>query len=203
MSSRPVVLFVMSAFVVAELIITVGLTAVAVAASGRVFDVADLPAPARTALVLGSLVHDDVPGDPVRGRLDTTLQAWRQGKVNRIIVSGNGSAQAGDEPRVMRGYLTDRGIPTSAIVDDPAGFDTDASCRTAREVFQVNQLIVVTQDFHVDRAIMLCRSRGVDAVGLRARCDCSTWLLIRNRLRETLLSNPRALLGRLGSTCVD
>lgn len=193
MSSPLLIRPTMAVFIGVELIVTVALTWVCVAASGRVVHADRLSAAPRTALVLGSLVSDGVPGDYVRGRLDTTVDLWRRGALRRIILSGNGSAAAGNEPAVMRGYLLERGLPPSAMLDDPAGFDTVASCRRAREVFGADTVLVVTQDFHLDRAIALCRAMGVDATGVVARCDCPVWTVVRNHVRELVLANPRAL----------
>ncbi|AZG47579.1 hypothetical protein D7316_04191 [Gordonia insulae] len=184
--------------VAVELVITIGATWVYVSSSGRIIDDVEVPA-GSTALVLGSLVDDGEPGDYVRGRLDTTVDLYRSGLVTRIINSGNGSAAAGNEPAVMRGYLEERGVPTAAIADDPLGFDTEASCRRARDVFDADRVVIITQDFHLSRAIALCSSRGVDATGVAAGCDCPTWTLARNHLRELVLARPRALLSAVAA----
>ncbi|MDY6808127.1 MAG: ElyC/SanA/YdcF family protein [Actinomycetota bacterium] len=180
--------------VAAELVITVAGTWIYFSSAGRVLDADEVP-PGSTALVLGSLVDDGLPGSYVRGRLDTAVDLYENGRVARIINSGNGSAAAGDEPAVMRSYLEERGVPADVIVDDPLGMDTDASCRRAHEVFGVRRAVIVTQDFHVSRAIALCRSWGIDATGVAARCECATWTVLRNHLRELLLARPRALVG--------
>ncbi|MYR08184.1 YdcF family protein [Gordonia sp. SID5947] len=180
-----------------ELIITIAATWVYASSSGRVLDAADVPA-GSTALVLGSLVHDGEPGDYVRGRLDTAVDLYRTGRVSRIINSGNGSAAAGDEPAVMRSYLEDHGVVGDDITDDPHGMDTEASCRRADEDFGVRAAVIVTQDFHLTRAIALCRSLGIDATGVAARCDCPAWTVVRNHLRELALARPRALLSVVG-----
>lgn len=185
---------VLVGLIAAELVITVAATWIYFSSAGRVLDADDVP-PGSTALVLGSLVDDGVPGTYVQGRLDTALDLYRNGRIDRIINSGNGSAEAGDEPAVMRGYLEARGVPTDDIVDDPLGMDTDASCRRAHDVFGVRRAVIVTQDFHVSRAIALCRSWGIDATGVAARCECAIWTVVRNHLRESLLARPRALLG--------
>lgn len=180
--------------VLVELWITVAVTWMYFASAGRVDD-APAPASRPTLLVLGSLVHDDgSPGDYVRGRLDTAVELYRAGGVDRIINSGNGSEEAGNEPAVMRSYLEDRGVASRVIVGDPAGLDTAASCRRARVVFGVDEVVIVTQDFHLRRAIALCRDQGVDARGVAARCDCPAWTLVRNHIRETVFAGPRAVL---------
>ncbi|GAB37353.1 MULTISPECIES: SanA/YdcF family protein [Gordonia] len=185
--------------VLGELIVTVAATWVFVASSGRIVDAQGIPNRS-TLLVLGSLVSDGEPGSYVRGRLDTALDLYRTGAVARVVVSGNGDADAGDEPAVMRDYLEAHGVPASVIVDDPAGYDTERSCRRLPEVIggaASNPVVIVTQDFHVSRAIALCRARGIDALGVEAQCPCSWWTLARNHIRETFLARPRALLSVL------
>lgn len=185
--------------VLGELVVTIAATWVFVASSGRIVDAQGIPNRS-TLLVLGSLVSDGEPGSYVRGRLDTALELYRTGAVARIVVSGNGDADAGDEPAVMRDYLEAHGVPASVIVDDPAGYDTERSCRRLPEVIgdaASNPVVIVTQDFHVSRAIALCRARGIDALGVEAQCPCSWWTLARNHIREAFLARPRALLSVL------
>ncbi|MGV9669739.1 MULTISPECIES: SanA/YdcF family protein [unclassified Gordonia (in: high G+C Gram-positive bacteria)] len=181
------------ALIAVELVITLAATWVYVSAHGRVVDERDIAA-GSTVVVLGSLVDDGEPGDYVRGRLDTALELYRSGRADRIINSGNGNPDAGDEPAVMRAYLEGHGVPAGIIVDDPAGFDTAASCRRLRDEFDVDDPVIVTQDFHVSRAVALCRSLGIDATGVAAHCDCSWPTLLRNHFREAVLARPRALL---------
>ncbi|GAB23372.1 hypothetical protein GOPIP_044_00620 [Gordonia polyisoprenivorans NBRC 16320 = JCM 10675] len=181
------------ALIVVELVVTIAATWVFVAAHGRVLAPDRVPR-GSTVVVFGSLVSDGDPGDYVRGRLDTALDLYRSGAVGRIINSGNGSADAGDEPAVMRAYLEQRGVPSGVIVDDPAGFDTADTCRRLRTVYGVDRPVLITQDFHIPRAIALCRSLGVDATGVDARCECSVITQARNVIREALLARPRALV---------
>ncbi|MEO9326447.1 SanA/YdcF family protein [Gordonia aurantiaca] len=186
------------ALIVIELWITIAATWLCVASSGRIVDDEQMP-DGSTLMVLGSLVYaDGTAGDYVRGRLDTAVELYRTGKIGRIINSGNGSDEAGDEPAVMRAYLEAKGVPSGVIVDDPEGLDTAASCRRAREVFDVGSLVIVTQDFHLPRAIALCRDAGIDARGVVAGCDCPSWTLVRNHIREAVFAGPRAVLSAVG-----
>lgn len=196
-AARLVAPVVLAVLVVVELWITVAATWMYVVAGDRVLDAEQVPE-GSTLLVLGSLVEDGVPGDYVRGRLDVAAELYRDGRVVRIINSGNGSPEAGDEPAVMRSYLEAEGVPAQVMVDDPQGLDTAASCRRARGVFGVDRLVVVTQDFHLRRAIALCRGEGVDARGVESECDCPSWTLVRNHIRETVFAGPKAVLSRVG-----
>lgn len=181
------------ALIVVEFVIALAGTWVYVVARSRVLDPASVASEA-TLVVFGSRVSNGEPGDYVRGRLDTAVELYRDGKVWRIINSGNGTADEGSETAVMRNYLERRGVPASVIVDDPTGFDTAETCRHLRDTFRVAHPVLITQDFHVSRAIALCRNMGIDAVGVSARCECSWPSLVRNHLRETVLARPRALL---------
>lgn len=182
--------------VAVQFVIAVAATWIYVMAFDREFSVTDAPS-APVALILGSKVDEQGPGSYVRGRLDTALELYRSGRVERLLNSGNGRPEAGDEPAVMRAYLEEHGVPAAAIIDDPEGYDTAASCRRVRDVYGFDEVLVVTQDFHLGRAIALCRDVGVDARGVYADCDCAVWTVARNVIRETFLARPRALLTAL------
>ena len=198
LTRRRIGLSLIGVAVIVELVVTVAATWILVSAHGRVYASDDpslrsgsVPS---TAIVLGSLVSDGEPGDYVRGRLDTALDLYHRRIITRIINSGNGSADAGNEPAVMRAYLQARGVPPSTIVDDPDGLDTRRSCVRAHDIFGLRSALLVTQDFHAGRAVALCRAENVDAVAVVAACDCSWPTVLRNHVRETLFANPRALL---------
>jgi vancomycin permeability regulator SanA len=136
------------------------------AAHGRVYAEADIP-DAPVALVLGAEVYADGSPSPfLAARLDIAERLLHAGKVKAILLSGDNRQWAYDEPADMEVYLIARGVPASQIVLDYAGFDTYDSCARAHRIFGVNRAIVVTQSFHIDRAVALCRALGVDATGI-------------------------------------
>jgi vancomycin permeability regulator SanA len=154
-------------------------------ADGHVHDVAGVPA-APVALVLGAQVYaDGTPSPFLAARLDLAKRLFDAGKVRALLVSGDHGRWAYDEPGAMRRYLLDRGVPAEKVVEDHAGFDTYDSCQRARRVFGVGRAIVVTQSFHVARAVALCREVGLDAVGVG---DDSVsrfrWAWMRGGVRE-------------------
>ncbi len=106
------------------------------------------------------------PSLALQDRLDATLALYRAGKVPHILVTGDNSRHDYDEPGVMRAYLIGHGVPASAITRDYAGFDTYDSCARARHIFGVRQAVLVTQDYHLPRALFTCQNLGIDAVGL-------------------------------------
>ena len=138
---------------------------VRVAAWGRHFEAHDAPS-RPVGMVLGAKADDGRPSAFLAARLDVAIELYEAGKIRAILVTGDGRETANFETRVMRDYLEDRGIPAEEIVEDPAGFDTYDSCVRARDVFGVDELSLITQDYHVNRAVTICRAAGIDAVGV-------------------------------------
>jgi SanA protein len=133
------------------------------AARGRIEGDADC------ALVLGAGLRDDgSPSDVLRDRLDESLALYRSGRVKRIIVSGDHQTPAYDEPNAMRVYLEAKGVPPEAVFMDHAGLDTYSSMWRARHVFGVSRIVVVTQQFHLARAVWCARALGMEAEGSAA-----------------------------------
>lgn len=135
-------------------------------ARAHVFDVAGVPA-APVVLVLGAQVGPDGrPAPFLAARLAVAKELFDAGKARVVLVSGDHRRWEYDEPGAMRRWLVDRGVPAEKVVQDHAGFDTYDSCLRASRVFGVRRVIVVTQSFHVERAVTLCRQVGLDAVGV-------------------------------------
>jgi vancomycin permeability regulator SanA len=107
------------------------------------------------------------PSPILAERLDMALALWRAGRVERLLLTGNSDPHH-DEIRSMRRYLAKGGIPEQAISGDLEGVSTFDSCWRARSVFGVQRAILVTQAFHLPRAVFLARAAGMDAVGVRA-----------------------------------
>ncbi len=121
------------------------------------------------ALVLGAGLRDDgTPSDVLRDRLDEALALYRQGRVTRILVSGDHRTARYDEPNAMRRWLEDHGVPPEAVFMDHAGLDTYSSVWRARHVFGASRIVVVTQRFHLARAVFVARTLGMEAEGAAA-----------------------------------
>ena len=99
------------------------------------------------------------------GRMDAASALFRAGKTRHLIVSGDNSRREYDEPTAMRDALAKRGVPVSAITLDYAGFRTLDSVARARSVFGQDRVTIVSDDFHMPRALFLAKSRGVEAIG--------------------------------------
>ncbi|MFE3071627.1 vancomycin high temperature exclusion protein [Streptomyces sp. NPDC059247] len=134
-------------------------------AAGKLRTTADVPA-RDVGVVFGAGLWKGRPTPYLAHRLDTAAELYRTGKVRVLLVTGDNSRTSYDEPSAMRVYLTARGVPDDRIVSDYAGFDTWDSCVRARKVFGVDRAVLVTQDFHIKRAVALCGRAGVDALGV-------------------------------------
>lgn len=139
------------------------------------------------AIVFGAAVlPDHTPSQFLAGRLDTARALWAAGRVRVIVVSGDNGARNYDEPTAMRDYLVRAGVPAPAVVRDFAGFDTYATCVRAHDVFGITRAVVVSQDYHLPRALRLCRSVGIDAVGVGSRVGAGTSTWAAGSRREVL-----------------
>lgn len=118
------------------------------------------------ALVLGTSPRVSGGKNPFfEGRMDTAARLWQEKKARRFLVSGDHGQANYDETAAMEAALIARGVPANVITQDHAGFRTLDSLVRAKEVFGVNKLIVVTDDWHLPRALFLAKSSGLDAVG--------------------------------------
>ncbi|MFF3270636.1 vancomycin high temperature exclusion protein [Streptomyces chrestomyceticus] len=135
------------------------------AAASRIRTVEDVPA-APVAVVFGAGLWDGEPSPYLAHRLDAAARLYERGKVRALLVTGDNSREDYDEPDAMRRYLVAHGVPTDRIVSDFAGFDTWDSCARARRVFGVDRAVLVSQGFHIRRALALCGAAGVDAYGV-------------------------------------
>ena len=103
-------------------------------------------------------------------RVDAAVALYQAGKVDKLLLTGDNSSPGYDEPDAMRDYAVARGVPPGAIVLDYAGLRTYDSCYRAGKVFGVrsDEAILVTQDYHLPRAMYTCDELGVRAIGFAA-----------------------------------
>ncbi|KAK1178996.1 YdcF family protein [Streptomyces sp. NBS 14/10] len=157
----------------------------------RVRTVADVPK-APVAVVFGAGLWNGEPSPYLAHRLDATAELYERGKVRAILVTGDNSRHDYDEPDAMRAYLVRHGVPDGRIVSDYAGFDTWDSCSRAERVFGVHRAVLVSQDFHIRRALALCEAAGIDAYGVGvAEPHDVTWLF--GGAREAIAASKAAL----------
>lgn len=174
-------------------------------ADSRLFDPADSPF-GRVALVFGAgLYRDGSPTPVLRDRVATAVDLYKLGKVEKLLMSGNFS-RGHDEPGAMRRYALSLGIPDEDIILDFEGRRTYDTCYRARDIYNLDSAILVTQAFHLPRALYTCNLLGISAVGVPAdlrqyrRASQTFWnfretVATAVALWEIHLSQPKPILG--------
>ena len=121
-------------------------------------------------LVLGAGVRaDGTPSKMLKDRLDKTIELYNSGVSETIIVSGDHRTKDYDEVNTMKNYLIDAGIPSECIFMDHGGLSTYDSMYRAKNIFSVKKAIIVTQKYHMYRAIYVAKSFGIDGYGVSAK----------------------------------
>ncbi len=136
-------------------------------AQPRTFSATDVPA-RRVAVVFGAGIRNGQPSPVLRDRVQTAVDLYFSGKVEKLLMSGDNRFVDYNEPEAMRQYALTLGVPDADIVLDYAGRRTYDTCYRARDIFGLDSVILVTQAFHLPRAIYLCNMLGVDGVGVPA-----------------------------------
>ena len=132
----------------------------------RVFSVDDVT-PHDVAIVFGAGVQPGGNPSPyLAARLDVAVSLYKAGKTKVVLASGSNPEVSYNEPKAMRAYLIAHGVPSGKIVLDYAGDDTYGTCVRATRIFGITSAILVSQTYHLPRAITTCRLVGVDAVGV-------------------------------------
>jgi SanA protein len=151
----------------------------------RVYSVENAPS-RPVAVVFGAgLWRDGTPTNVLRDRIATAADLFFNGKIQKILMSGDNRFLDYNEPGAMREYALSLGIPESAIVLDYAGRRTYDTCYRAHAIFGIQELILVTQSFHLPRALYTCNALGLNAVGVASdRRDYSMRSQIYWNLRE-------------------
>jgi len=119
------------------------------------------------AIVFGAgLWRDGSPTPVLRDRVSTAVDLYNSGLVDKLLFSGDNRTINYNEPAAMKTYAVNLGIPDDAIVLDYAGHSTYDTCYRARDIFHVTEAILVTQKFHLPRAIYVCNTLGITAIGV-------------------------------------
>jgi SanA protein len=137
-------------------------------ASPRTFAVEDVPA-TRVAIVFGAGLYPDGSAGPVLSdRVMTAVTLYQQGRVDKLLMSGDNRFVEYNEPEAMRQFALQLGVPNKDIVLDYAGRRTYDTCYRAKAIFGVDEAILVTQSFHLPRALFLCNWFGIESNGVEA-----------------------------------
>lgn len=136
---------------------------------GRVFgNESEAPA-APVAIVFGAgLRRDGTPTAVLRDRMETAAELYRAGKVQHLLLSGDNRSEYYNEPQAMFEFGLALGLPESAMTRDYAGLRTYDTCLRAREIFGVTEALLVTQQYHLDRALLTCEGLGLTVQGVTA-----------------------------------
>ncbi len=157
-------------WIILLLVIVIGIPRLitAIVSSGKIFTVEESPN-ARAAIVFGAgLQRDGTPSPVLKDRVTAAVQLYQQGKVEKLLMSGDNRFEDYNEPAAMKTFALDLGVPEEAIVLDYAGRRTYDTCYRARHIFGLEEALVVTQNFHLPRALFTCRGIGIDATGVSA-----------------------------------
>lgn len=136
-------------------------------------------------LVLGAGVRDGSPRPMLRDRLDYAIELYNKKVAPKLIMSGDHGRKDYDEVNIMKEYAMERGIPSEDIFMDHAGFSTYESIYRARDIFKVKTMVIVTQEYHLYRALFISNRLGITAVGYASDPNLYAGQLYRE-LREIL-----------------
>ena len=162
--------FVLAALILAILILPLVLRSwVGRQAAGRIYpQVAEIP-PQPVALVFGAGVWPSGHlSHALADRMETAIDLYRAGTVNKLLLTGDNRTADYNEPAAMAEYAQARGVPREDLVLDYAGRRTYDSCYRAKAIFGVERAVLVTQAFHLPRALYTCEGLGLEAVGVAA-----------------------------------
>ncbi len=133
---------------------------------------------ADAVIVLGAYVFPDgKPSVMLKDRLDTGIDIYKKGKARKLVVTGDNGQVNYDEVNAMREYAQSKGIDRKDIFMDHAGFNTYDSMYRARDIFLINKAVIVTQEYHLKRALYIARKLGIEAYGVPA--DKRTYAYMR------------------------
>jgi vancomycin permeability regulator SanA len=142
--------------------------------------------PAPVAIVLGASVHKDgTPSDALYDRIAAAVSLYKNGTVKQLLLTGDDGKRNADEVDAMFKTTESLGVPQQDILVDGKGYRTYESCKRAIGVYHITNAIVVTQRFHLPRALFLCNELGINATGFvadRHRYASETWFEIRDLL---------------------
>ncbi len=142
-------------------------------------------------IVLCSLVEPSGSRSPMlKDRVDKGIELYQLGVSDKILMSGDHQGKEYDEVNAMRSYAIDKGVPDEAIFMDHAGLSTYESMYRAREIFQCKKVTIVTQEYHLSRAVYTAKALGLEAYGVNSdQTDLSDYRDFVNNRREFLARN--------------
>jgi SanA protein len=136
--------------------------------AGKIYSVQDAPS-IPTAIVFGAgLRRDGTPTSVLADRVKTAVDLFHSGKITQILMSGSQEDDSYDEPDAMKTLAVQLGVPAKVILTDVKGTRTYETCRRARIVFEIKDAVLVSQRYHLPRALETCHAFDIQAVGVSA-----------------------------------
>lgn len=120
------------------------------------------------AIIFGAGIRNDQPSKYLKDRLDAGIALYKLKKTDKLLLSGDNGSDEHDELTVMKHYCYEHGVDTTKIFLDYAGFDTYSTMYRAKHIFKINSAILVSQEYHLSRAVYIGNKLGVQSVGLSA-----------------------------------
>ncbi len=162
-----------------------------------IYSAADVPE-ADTVLVLGAYVYPNgTLSTMLKDRVTAGYELYRLGKAPKIIVSGDHGRKDYDEVNTMKDYLKSKGVPGQDIFMDHAGFSTYESLYRARDIFQAKKVIIVTQKYHLMRAVFIARELGLEAYGVASDMHDYGQVMVIYEGREMMARNKDFWLAKV------
>ena len=119
-------------------------------------------------LILGAGIWGDKPSPMLQDRLDEGIKLYKEGIASKIIMSGDHGREEYDEVNIMKEYAIEQGVPSEDIFMDHAGFSTYESIYRAKEIFDADNIVIVTQEYHLYRALYIADKLDVNAYGVNS-----------------------------------
>ena len=162
----------------------------------RIVSINDLRDNYDAILILGCKVEKDNPSVMLEKRLDKGIEVYQK-LDTKLLLSGDHGQNEYDEVNVMKKYMLDKEINSKDIFLDHAGFSTYDSIYRAKYIYGIKKMVIVTQNFHLYRALFLAEKIGIDAVGIKADDISNKYVMIKNELREILSRDKNFIKGIL------
>lgn len=132
-----------------------------------IYNIYDIKEKYSIAVILGAGVYDGRPSDMLRDRLDAGIKLYKEKKVEKLLMTGDGIDEYYDEVSVMRNYAIDNGVSSIDIIEDKYGLNTNKSIINLKKL-DVNNVIIVSQKFHLNRALYLAHKYDIESIAYPA-----------------------------------